>query len=81
MDTACCVPGGAAVSDSAEGYETLTFVVLLWHETDGDGRDHWRGRVEHVASQEVGYVEDVLGVARFIERWTRPRGEESTEHA
>jgi hypothetical protein len=52
--------------------ETLTFVVRLWREA---GQDRWRGRVEHVASQEVGYVEDVEGVAHFIERWTKP-GEE-----
>jgi hypothetical protein len=38
------------------------------------GREHWRGRVEHVGSQEVGYVEDVAGVARFIERWTAEPG-------
>jgi hypothetical protein len=58
------------VSDSADSHETLTFVVRLWRETQADGHCHWRGRVEHVASQEVGYVEDVAGVARFIERWT-----------
>jgi hypothetical protein len=58
------------VSDSAESHETLTFVVRLWRETDAGGHDHWRGRVEHVASQAVGYVEEVAGVARFIERWT-----------
>ena len=49
--------------------QTLTFVVRLWREA---GQDHWWGRVEHVASQEVGYVEDVEGVARFLERWMGP---------
>lgn len=60
------------MSDSADSHETLTFVVRLWRETDAEGRVHWRGRVEHVASQEVDYVEDVAGAVRFIERWTRP---------
>jgi len=59
---------------SAESQETVTFVVRLWRETDVGGREHWRGRVEHVGSQEVGYVEDVAGVARFIERWTAEPG-------
>jgi hypothetical protein len=59
------------VSGSADSHKTLTFVVRLWRETDTDSRGRWRGRVEHVASQEVGYVEGVAGVAHFIERWTR----------
>lgn len=50
--------------------ETLTFVVRLWRETNANGHDCWRGRAEHVASQQVGYVEDVAGVTRFVERWT-----------
>ncbi|MGC9334605.1 MAG: hypothetical protein ACP5JJ_10680 [Anaerolineae bacterium] len=58
------------MSDFAHGLKTLTFVVRLWRETDAEGHARWRGRVEQVASQEVGYVEDVAGVARFIERWT-----------
>jgi len=58
------------MSDSAGAHEALTFVVRLWRETSANGRDRWRGRVEHVASQEVGYVDDVPGIARFIERWT-----------
>jgi hypothetical protein len=58
------------MSDLADSHKTLTFVVRLWRETNTGDHSHWRGRVEHVASQEVGYVEDVAGVARFIERWT-----------
>lgn len=33
----------------ASSQETLTFVVRLWRETDGNAQDHWRGRVENVA--------------------------------
>jgi hypothetical protein len=62
------VPDGVYTTDN---HKTLTFVVRLWREA---GQDHWRGRVEHVASQEVGYVEDVEGVVRFIERWTGEPG-------
>ena len=54
------------MSDSVDSHETLTFVVRLWRETDAEGHARWRGRVEHVASQEVGYVEDVAGAVRFI---------------
>lgn len=66
------------MSDAADSHETLTFVVRLWRETDAEGHSHWRGRVEHVASQEVGYVDEVVGVARFIERWTGTHGAVST---
>lgn len=59
------------MSDPTDAHETMTFVIRLWRETDAGGHDLWRGRVEHVASQEVGYVEDVSGVVGFIERWTR----------
>ncbi|MBN1660504.1 MAG: hypothetical protein JXA93_19060 [Anaerolineae bacterium] len=56
---------------SVDRDETLIFVVRLWREAGAGGDHRWRGRVEHVGSQEVGYVEDVVGVAGFIERWTR----------
>ncbi|MBN1139775.1 MAG: hypothetical protein JXM73_24600 [Anaerolineae bacterium] len=59
------------MSGSVDPDETLIFVVRMWRETGASGDRHWRGRVEHVASQEVGYVEEVDGVARFIERWAR----------
>jgi hypothetical protein len=62
---------------STDSHEILTFVVRLWREMDASGHDHWRGRVEHVASQEVGYVEDAAAVARFIEQWTDPKGQYS----
>ena len=65
------------MSDSAESHETLTFVIRFWRETDAGGHNHWRGRVEHVASQEVGYVEDADGVMRFISHWTDPKAQYS----
>jgi hypothetical protein len=49
------------MSDGADARETLTFVVRLWRESNASGQDHWQGRVEHVASQEVAYVEDAAG--------------------
>jgi hypothetical protein len=58
------------MSEGADARGTLTFVVRLWRESNASGQDHWRGRVEHVGSQQVGYVEDVAGVARFLARWT-----------
>ena len=60
------------MSGSTDNHESLTFVVRLWRETDTAGHEQWRGRVEHVASQEVRYVQGVAAVSRFIERWTKP---------
>jgi hypothetical protein len=62
--------GELPMSESADAHETITFVVRLWRERNTIGQGHWRGRVEHVASQQVVYVEDAAGVAGFIERWT-----------
>ena len=56
------------MSGSRQAGEAMTFVVRLWRESDGAGHVQWRGRVEHVGSQEVGYVEEVAGVACFIDR-------------
>jgi hypothetical protein len=59
------------MSDSDDPGESLVFVVRFWRETDTEGHTRWRGRVEHVASQEVGCVKDAAGAARFIEHWAR----------
>ncbi len=59
---------------SASPHETLTFIVRLWREPDGQGSAHWRGRVEHVAPQEVGYVQDAAALVQFIGRWTGDLG-------
>jgi len=67
------------MSDCADAHEALIFVVRLWRETNAHGHSRWRARVEHVASQEVGYVEHVADVARFIERWTTPDAEVMAE--
>jgi hypothetical protein len=64
------------MSGPSDNHKTLTFVVRLWREVDAGGHGHWCGRVEHVASQEVEYVEDVAGMVRFIERWTTGDKEE-----
>ena len=75
------------MSECADARQTLTFVVRLWRERNASGQDHWRGRVEHVTSQEVAYVEDAAGVAGFIARWTdapeaeRPRPGATHEHS
>ncbi|HBY95591.1 MAG TPA: hypothetical protein DEP84_16825 [Chloroflexi bacterium] len=59
---------------AARPHETLTFLVRLWRESDDEGGPQWRGRVEHVASQEVGYIEDGASLIRFIQQWTGDLG-------
>jgi len=68
------------MSATVRSQETLTFIVRLWRETDPSGHTHWRGRVEHMGSQEVGYVEDVAGVARFIAHWTSGESTPAPDH-
>ncbi len=56
--------------DNTSPADTHTFIVRLWREEAETGGRRWRGRVEHVASQEVGYVEDATSLVEFIQRWT-----------
>ncbi|MDH7486598.1 MAG: hypothetical protein QHJ81_10035 [Anaerolineae bacterium] len=49
-----------------------SFVLRIWWEqTDiaADSRPIWRAWVQHVASGETTYVQDVAGLLAFIERW------------
>ena len=40
-----------------------------WREADVCDHGHWRGRVEHVGTQEVRYVESIAGVTDCIDGW------------
>jgi len=60
------------VSEPADQHQTLTFVVRLWPETDAAGPLRWRGRVEHVGTGEVCYVESAAGVIDVIGCWITP---------
>lgn len=61
------------MSDSVDNHDTLTFVVRLWRDQVlAGGGACWRGRVEHVDSRQVAYVDGPAGIARFIARWTGP---------
>jgi hypothetical protein len=60
------------VSEPADHHETLTLLVRLWPETDAAGPRRWRGRVEHVGTGEVCYVETAAGVIDVIECWIKP---------
>ena len=73
------VLGSSVVREVEESHEVLVFVVRLWRETHAGGQVCWRGRVENVRSQEVGYVNDVAGVARFMECWTMRMEERTPE--
>ena len=42
-----------------------SFVVRLWEEAPG----RWRGRVEHLRTGQVAYVEDARALERFLARW------------
>ena len=42
------------MSELVDQQPAQTFVVRPGRETAADGRGYWRGRVEHVASQQVG---------------------------
>ena len=60
------------MSEPADQHQTLTFVVRLWPETDAAGPRRWRGRVEHVRTGEVCFVESVAGVIDVIGYWITP---------
>ena len=50
-----------------------SFVIRIWWEqTDAAAGSQpiWRGWVQHVASGEAAYVQDLEGLLAFIQRWT-----------
>lgn len=58
------------MSELADQHQTLIFVVRLWREANDRGCGHWRGRVEHIGTKEVRYVDDVAAIAGVMECWT-----------
>lgn len=50
---------------------TLTFIVRLWRESRANSCNTWRGRVEHVALQEVEYADDIAEISHIIAHWVK----------
>jgi len=43
------------------------FVVRFWQEDMGNGQMGWRAKLQHVATGEVRYFRDWLGLKEFME--------------
>ncbi len=41
------------MSDQSQNPRSHLFTLRVWHEELGEGRQEWRGKLHHVASNEV----------------------------
>jgi hypothetical protein len=50
---------------------TQSFIVRIWHETDGQGKDtSWRGMIIHVGSGKRAYFHNLNSIKRFVQERT-----------
>jgi hypothetical protein len=42
------------------------FTVRLWQEELGNDQAEWRGKVQHITSDEVRYFRDVVSVVHLV---------------
>ncbi len=47
-----------------------SFVARIWLEGESDGNVIWRGRIQHVRSNQEAYFQDLAEMSAFMERVT-----------
>jgi hypothetical protein len=55
-----------------------SFVARIWLEGEPDGNPIWRGRIQHVQSDQEAYFQDLAEMSAFIERVARIPGPKAT---
>ncbi len=55
-----------------------SFVARIWLEGESDGIPIWRGRIQHVRSNQEAYFQDLAEMSAFMERVTRIPGPKAT---
>ncbi len=55
-----------------------SFVARIWLEGEPDGNPIWRGRIQHVQSNQEAYFQDLTEMSAFMERVTRIPGPKAT---
>jgi hypothetical protein len=56
-----------------------TFIVRFWREP-GTGQACWRGRVQHVQSDESAFFADETSLLYFLRRWVQMEGAQLGEN-
>jgi hypothetical protein len=56
-----------------------SFVARIWLEGEPDANPIWRGRIQHVQSNQEAYFQDLGEMSAFIERVARIPGPKATE--
>jgi hypothetical protein len=56
-----------------------TFIVRFWWEP-GTGQACWRGRVQHVQSDESTFFADEASLLYFLRRWVQMEGAQLGEN-
>lgn len=55
-----------------------SFVARIWLEGESDGNPIWRGRIQHVRSNQEAYFQDLAEMGAFMERVTGIPGPKAT---
>ena len=66
------------IGDMSAQRTVESFVARIWLEGEPDGNPIWRGRIQHVQSNQEAYFQDLAEMSAFIERVARIPGPKAT---
>jgi hypothetical protein len=66
------------IGDMSAERTVESFVARIWLEGELDGNPIWRGRIQHVQSNQKAYFQDLAEMSAFMERVTRIAGPKAT---
>ncbi len=68
----------AIIGNMSEQRTVESFVARIWLEGESDENPIWRGRIQHVRSNQEAYFQDLAEMSAFMERVTRIPGPKAT---
>ncbi|MCK5362155.1 MAG: hypothetical protein KAR22_04270 [Gammaproteobacteria bacterium] len=66
------------IGDMSAHRTVESFVARIWLEGEPDGDPIWRGRIQHVQSNQEAYFQDLTEMSAFMERVARIPGPKPT---
>ena len=66
------------IGDMSAQRTVESFVARIWLEGELGGNPIWRGRIQHVQSNQEAYFQDLAEMSAFIEQVARVPGPKAT---
>ncbi len=66
------------IGDMSAQRTVESFVARIWLEGEPGGNPIWRGRIQHVRSNQEAYFQDLAEMSAFIERVAQIPGPKTT---